>query len=303
MPTCAPFVRERFLPLRVHGNGKTATGVEWIAGAAYSGEVPEQLSVDVADHVAFVRLSRPEKMNALDVPTLQELVATAHRMRADRTLRGVLLSGDGPAFCAGIDLSVLSGGLTGFGRNFVPQPWRGTNLFQEACWAWRRVPVPVIAVVHGYCFGAGLQLALGADFRVSTPDAKWSVMESKWGLVPDMSGIRALAQLVSIDVAKQLAMTGRTISGEQARELGLVSRVAGDPHPAASELLEEILQRSPDAVAATKRVFEDTWPGSARRTFARERIEQARLLMTRNTRIVRAAAAARERPEFAPRAR
>lgn len=265
--------------------------------------MPEVLTVDVADHIAFVRLNRPEKMNALNLPLLAALVAAAHRLRGDRALRGVLLAGEGPAFCAGIDLSVLSGGLAGFGRNFVPRPRRGTNLFQEACWAWRRVPVPVIAVVHGHCYGAGLQLALGADFRVSTPDARWSVMESKWGLVPDMSGIRALAQLVSIDVAKQLTMTGRTITGEQARDLGLVSLVAADPHPAASELLEEILQRSPDAVAATKRIFEDTWPGSARKTFARERIEQARLLMTRNTRIVRSAAAAKETPQFAPRAR
>lgn len=263
----------------------------------------EHVTTVVADQIAFVRLDRPEKMNALSLPMLKELVATAHRLRGDTGLRGVLISGEGSAFCAGIDTSVLAGGLKSLGGPFLPRPWLGTNVFQEACWAWRRIPVPVIAVVHGHCYGAGLQLALGADFRVSTPDAKWSVLEAKWGLIPDMSGIQALKQLVGMDVAKQLTMTARTLTGEQARELGLVTQVAADPHIAASELLEEILVRSPDSVAATKRIFEDTWVAGARRTFARERIEQARLLMARNTRIVRAAASSKTTPDYAPRGR
>ena len=265
--------------------------------------MPAEISCEIADHIAFVRLNRPEKLNALNLPMLRGLVSTAHSLKSDRSLRAVVLSGTGPAFCAGIDLEVLAGGLGAFGASFVPRPGRGTNTFQEACWAWRRVPVPVIAVVHGHCYGAGLQLALGADFRVSTPDAKWAVMEAKWGLVPDMSGVRSLAQVVGIDTAKELTMTARTLTGEQARDLGLVTRVSTDPHVAAGELIDEILTRSPDSVAATKRLFEATWPGSSRRAFARERIEQARLLLGKNTRIVRAASASKTTPEYAPRAR
>ena len=115
--------------------------------------------------------------------------------------------------------------------SFVPRPWRGTNTFQEACWAWRRLPVPVIAAVHGHCLGGGLQIALAADFRFATPDSRWSVLEGKWGIIPDMSGIRSMAELVGIDVAKQLTMTAEVISGKEARELGLVTGLDADPWP------------------------------------------------------------------------
>ena len=262
-----------------------------------------EVTCEIADSVAFVRLNRPEKLNALSLSMLRDLIGIAHRLRRDTAVRAVVLSSEGAAFSAGIDTSVLTGGLKSFGGAFLPRPWRGSNLFQEACWAWRKIPAPVLAVVHGHCYGAGLQLALGADFRISTPDARWSVMEAKWGLIPDMSGVHALSQLVGLDVAKELTMTARTITGEQAHRLGLVTRVAADPHLAAGELIDEILTRSPDSVAATKRIFEDTWPGRTRHTFARERIEQARLLMATNTKIVRAAGAARTLPEFAARPR
>lgn len=263
--------------------------------------MPAEISCEIADHVAFVRLDRAEKFNALSMSMMRDLVATAGRLRRDRSVRAVVLSGAGPAFCAGIDTSVLAGGLPSVARSFVPQPFRGTNLFQEACWAWRRIPAPVLAVVHGHCYGAGLQLALGADLRLTTPDAKWSVMEAKWGLIPDMSGVHALTQLVGLDVAKELTMTARTFSGQEAHDLGLATRVASDPHLAAGELIDQILTRSPDSVAATKRIFESAWPGRARHSFSRERIEQARLLMARNTKIIRSAATSKTTPEFAPR--
>lgn len=263
----------------------------------------EEIQCEIAGEVAFVRLARPEKFNALSLPMLKGLIATAHQLRKDTAVRAVVLSGEGPAFCAGIDTSVLAGGLPVVLPSFVPRPWLGTNVFQEACWAWRRIPAPVVAVVHGHCYGAGLQLALGADFRFSTPDAKWSVMEAKWGLIPDMSGVHSLAQLVGLDTAKELSMTARTITGAEAKHLGLVTHVAADPHLAASELIDEILTRSPDSVAATKRVFEAAAPGRARHTFARERIEQARLLLATNTKIARQAAKEKVAPAYAPRAR
>ena len=188
-------------------------------------------------------------------------------------------------------------------RSFVPNPWRGTNLFQEACWAWRRVPVPVVAAVHGHCYGGGLQIALAADLRFTTADAQWSVLEAKWGLVPDMSGIQALSQQVRMDVAKRLTMTGEVVSGERAVDLGLASEVHADPVAAATAFIEQVATRSPDAVAATKRLFGRTWSSSDRRTFARERIEQAKLLATKNTTIAREAAMKRAVPAFDPRRR
>ncbi|PRY57011.1 enoyl-CoA hydratase/carnithine racemase [Knoellia remsis] len=252
--------------------------------------------------IAHVALNRPDKLNALTLDTLDQLVATAHRLRGDRSLRAVILSGEGDAFCAGLDFGTVLRQPNRVAAAFLPRPWRGTNTFQEACWSWRRVPVPVIAAVHGHCLGGGLQIALAADIRITTPDARWSVLEAKWGLVPDMSGIQALSQLVGIDVAKRLTMTGETISGAEAVRLGLATEENADPYAGALALAERITERSPDSVAAAKRLFDRTWVAGARRTFARERFEQARLLVNANTAEARRAATTGERPAYRRRA-
>lgn len=251
--------------------------------------------------IAHVRLARPDKLNALTLETLQQLADVARRLRRDHTLRAVVISGDGDSFCAGLDFANVLRNPVGIVRSFVPSPFRGTNAFQEACWAWRRVPVPVIAAVHGHCFGGGLQIALAADFRITTPDAEWSVLEGRWGLIPDMSGIQSLKELVGIDVAKKLTMTAETLTGTKARELGLVTEVASDPVVRAFELADELASRSPDAVAAAKRLFNNSWNSSPRRTFARERIEQLFLLAATNTTAAREAAFKRAAPAFGPR--
>lgn len=261
------------------------------------------VSCAVEDGVAHVRLARPEKLNALTLPILDELVATARRLRRDRHLRAVVLSGEGDAFCAGLDFGSVMRHPVGIARAFVPRPWRGTNTFQEACWAWRRLPVPVVAAVHGHCLGGGLQIALSADFRIATPDSSWSVLEGRWGIVPDMSGIASLSQLVGIDTAKRLTMTAEVVSGKQAHDLGLVSELDSDPVTAAHELAARLVQRSPDQLAATKGLFDSTWSASPRRTFARERVEQAFLLGARNTKVARGAALAKVAPVFGPRGR
>lgn len=263
------------------------------------------VSCDVADSLAHVRLTRPDKLNALTLDTLEELVATAHRLSGDRTLRGVILSGEGESFCAGLDFGAVLREPARIARAFAPRPWRraGTNTFQEACWAWRQVPVPVVAAVHGHCYGGGVQIALGADFRMTTPDAQWAVLEARWGIIPDMSGIASLAQHVGMDQAKRLTMTGEVISGARAVEIGLATQVAADPVDAARELLAQIATRSPDAVAAAKRLFERTWHAGPRRTFARERLEQAFLLASANAKAARQAAFTRSEPVYGPRAR
>jgi enoyl-CoA hydratase/carnithine racemase len=260
------------------------------------------ISCTVDRGVARVALNRPDKLNGLTLEMLDGLATTARRLRADRSVRAVILSGEGDSFCAGLDFATVLKEPKAIAAAFIPRPWLGTNTFQEACWAWRRLPVPVVAVVHGHCYGGGVQIALGADFRFTTPDAKWSVLESKWGLIPDMSGIQSLTEVVGMDVAKRLTMTGEVITGEQAATIGLATGASEDPAAAADELVAQILSRSPDSVAAAKRLFERTWSSGPRRTFSRERAEQLRLLVrTPNTRRAQKAAFAKETPDFGPR--
>jgi enoyl-CoA hydratase/carnithine racemase len=253
--------------------------------------------------VAHVRLDRPDKLNALTLPILQDLADTAHGLRKDKDLRAVVISGEGDAFCAGLDFASVMKNPAGIAKAFVPMPWRGTNLFQEACWAWRKVPVPVIAAVHGHCLGGGLQIALAADFRIATPDSRWSVLEGKWGLIPDMSGVAALSELVGIDQAKLLTMTAEVFDGSRAHELGLVTKLDNDPLAGAHRLASDLKAKSPDALAAAKRLFNDTWQSSPRRTFARERFEQAFLLAARNTKAAREAAFSKAEAVYGPRGR
>ena len=265
--------------------------------------VTSTVTATVSGGIARVHLARPEKLNALTLPMLDELVATARELRKDRTLRAVVLTGEGPSFCAGLDFGSVLKSPVGIVGAFTPRPWRGTNTFQEACWAWRRLPVPVIAAVQGHCYGGGLQIALAADFRIATPDSEWSVLEGRWGIIPDMTGVRSLAELVGIDTAKLLTMTARKLSGKEAHDLGLVTDLASDPLAAADDLARELAGRSPDALAAAKRLFNETWTASPRRTFAHERIEQLFLLFGANTRAAREAAFKRVVPQFGPRAR
>jgi enoyl-CoA hydratase/carnithine racemase len=261
------------------------------------------VTCEVVDGIAHVRLDRPEKLNALTLDILDDLVATAQRLRRDKDLRAVIVSGEGDAFCAGLDFATVLRNPAGVAKAFVPRPWRGTNTFQEAPWAFRRIPVPVIAAVHGHCLGGGVQIALAADFRVATPDSRWSVLEGKWGLIPDMSGIRSLAEQVGMDQAKWLTMSAEIIDGSRAAELGLVTRLSNDPLAEAQRMAEQLASRSPDALGAAKRLFNDTWTASARRTFARERLEQAFLLVARNTKAAREAAFKKSEPVYGPRGR
>ncbi|WP_125774154.1 crotonase/enoyl-CoA hydratase family protein [Antribacter gilvus] len=231
----------------------------------------------VADGIADVRLDRPDKLNALSLAMVRELAATGHRLRRERGLRAVVLSGNGRAFCAGMDLGSAARDPFAVVRGFVPT-LRGTNVFQEAVWAWRRLPVPVVAALHGPVFGAGLQLALGADLRVTAPDARWCVAEIGRGLVPDMSGVHALAQLVGIETAKRLTFTADEFSGEQAVALGVAGTLSDTPLDDARALAARIAEHRPAAVAAAKRLFDQTWSAGPRRTFRAERREQSLLL-------------------------
>ena len=272
--------------------------------ATTSAELPPLTFTDEPVRIAHVRLNRPEKLNSLTLGVLDELIAIAGTIRADRSVRAVVIAGEGRSFCAGLDFASAMKKPQALAASFVPRPWRGTNQFQEACWAFRRLPVPVIAAVHGHCFGGGLQLAMAADWRFTTADAQWSILESKWGLIPDMSGLQSLSQQLRADVLKRLTMTGETVDGTRAVEFGLASEVTvegTDPVDAAVELAAQIATRSPDATAYGKKLVDETWARGARATFALERIRQFRLLVASNTKVAQKAAAKKVAPVFARR--
>ncbi|WP_431954184.1 crotonase/enoyl-CoA hydratase family protein [Nocardia lijiangensis] len=234
---------------------------------------------------AYVTLDRPDKHNGLTIEMLRGLVDAAHAVGKRKDVRAVILSGNGPSFSSGLDVAKATRDPLAGVLNFVPLPWRGTNTFQEACWAWRRLNVPVIAAVHGRCFGGGLQIALAADVRFAAPEAEFSVMEAKHGLVPDMTGAASLSRLIGIDKALLLTMTADVVDASYAERIGLVTEVTADPLAAAEKLAERIATRSPHAVAGAKRLFDRSWHASARRTFGIERATQLPLVLRLATKL------------------
>ncbi len=257
--------------------------------------------LEIDGPIAFVWLNRPDKLNGVDLEMLHDLVAVAKKIRRDRNVRAVIINGKGAAFCAGLDFASVLKQPVNVLRSFVANPIRGTNLFQHANWVWRELPVPVIAVTHGRCYGAGLQLALAADFRFTTPDCEWSVLEAKWGLVPDMSGTVGLSEVVTADVAKRLTMTGEIVTGKTAKQIGLVTGSSADPLKDALKLVEQLLTRSPDSVAASKKLLNETRRSRPRRAFHIERALQLSMLLAKNTKIARRAGFAQTSAEFGPR--
>jgi enoyl-CoA hydratase/carnithine racemase len=252
--------------------------------------VTDRVRVTVEAGVADVRMVRAEKMNAIDPAMFLALAAAGEELKARADVRAVVLSGEGRAFCAGLDMASmqqLASSADDTGDTVLDDATTrsaaGANLAQQACYVWRELPVPVIAAVHGVAFGGGFQLALGADLRIVAPDARLAVLEIKWGLIPDMSGMVLLRDLVRDDVARELTWTGRILSGEEAVGLGIATRVAADPHAAALELAREIAAKSPSAIRAGKRLLTlSRSEASAHDIFLAESLEQRALIGTPN---------------------
>ncbi len=212
----------------------------------------ERVTIQIANGVADVRLNRPEKRNALDAPMFAALVDAGKKVSVDNSVRAVVLSGEGLGFCAGLDFKSFLGGSDDL---LAHEAGTLANRAQRAAFVWQEVPVPVLAAIHGVAFGGGLQIALGADIRYATPDAQLSVMEIRWGLVPDMSGTQTLRHLVRLDVAKDLTFTGRVVSGTEAERLGLVTHVVDAPREAALAAARAIAGRSPHAIRSAKQLL------------------------------------------------
>lgn len=262
------------------------------------------LQID-AQGVAQVTLSRPEKMNALDVAMFDALLAVGERLAHWPGLRAVVLHGEGKAFCAGLDMgrfAEMASGQTADGGNdlgrLTPRSHGQANRYQQVAWQWRKLPVPVIAAVHGVALGGGLQVALGADLRYVTADARLSVLELQWGLVPDMAGIALLRGLVRSDVARELTFSARMVSGQEAAQLGLATRVCDDPLAEALAFARTVAQRNPDAVRAAKRLLNQMQEDSAEHILLAESVEQGNLLGSANQREAVSAVLAKRAPVF-----
>lgn len=241
--------------------------------------------LNIENHIALVQLNRPEKHNALDMEMFGAIAAVQKKLAQNKDVRAIVLAGAGVDFCTGLDVkSVMKDRMGMVKLLWKWSPWRA-NLAQRVSVGWRKLPVPVFAAVQGRCWGGGLQIALGADFRFVQPTASLSIMEGKWGLIPDMGGTLALRELTSRDHAMLLAMTADLISGEEAKQLGLATRLAENPVAAAMEMASRIVERSPDAVAAVKRLYRKSWSGSDGKALARESLYQVRVLSGRNQRI------------------
>ncbi len=252
----------------------------------------DRVTIEVTDGVADVRLSRPDKLNALDRAMFEALVDAGDQVAADRRVRAVVLSGEGRGFCAGLDLASFAAmaepasepasdagqpdaGQPGAGGSITDRmPGRITNLFQQAVYTWTEQAVPVIAAVHGVAFGGGIQLALGADLRIVHTEARLSVMEIRWGLLPDMTGAQVLPRIVGLDVAKELVFTGRQVSGEEAARIGLATRVSETPLEDALALAHQIAGRNPDAVRGAKALLD----AAGTRPLLESFVEESRLM-------------------------
>jgi enoyl-CoA hydratase/carnithine racemase len=215
----------------------------------------ERTRVAVTDHVAEVVLDRPDKHNALDPAMFEAIGEAVDRVAGDPSARVVLLRGEGPSFCSGLDFpSFMKDGGSPVDL-FVHRDGETANLAQRVAYGWRALPIPVIAAIHGACFGGGCQIALGADIRIAAPDTRLSVMETEFGIIPDMSITQTLGGLVRDDVARELIYTARVVEASEALEIGLVTRIEEDPVAAAADLAAAVAGRSPDAMRAAKRLM------------------------------------------------
>jgi enoyl-CoA hydratase/carnithine racemase len=261
------------------------------------------------DGVVELQLARADKMNALDPSMFDALIDAGEQLRQDARVRAVVLAGRGKAFCAGLDMQSFEhmeqgAGSSVIGRHAVSDLLVRThgiaNAAQQVAMVWREVPVPVIAAVHGVAFGGGLQVALGADIRLVAPDTRLSVMEIKWGLVPDMGGMVLMRELARTDVVRELTFTGRVFSGEEAVALGFATRLSTDPLADALRMAHEIAQKSPDAIRAGKRLLNAAMAHSAADLLLAESVEQKALIGSANQIEAVRANIERRPPRFGP---
>lgn len=245
----------------------------------------DRVSINIVDHVADVRLNRADKMNALDPAMFEGIIAAGEKLAEMNGVRAVVLSGEGRSFCAGLDMASMAGGgasANGGIKSLTARTHGNANTFQQVAMLWRKLPVPVVAAVHGVCFGGGLQIASGADIRIVAPDARMSVMEMKWGLIPDMGGYALWRGMVRDDVLRELTYTNREFSGLEALGLGFATFADENPHSKAMAIAHEIVNRNPGAMREAKALFNEIADLNEDAILMAESVRQARVIRTPN---------------------
>lgn len=245
----------------------------------------ELVTISIEDGVADVRLNRPDKYNALSQAMFKAIVSAGEHLAQAKEVRCVVLSGNGRGFCAGLDVdsfAAMSDTPDDASSGLLKATDGPENSAQRPAMVWKRLPVPVIGALHGVAYGGGAQIALGADIRIAAPDVKMSIMEIKWGLIPDMSITQTLRDLVPLDVAKELTFTGRILNGAQAQALGLVTEVDEHPHARAMDIARQIAGQNPDAIRAAKQLFESAWHANERDGLELEAALQTQLIGSPN---------------------
>ena len=239
----------------------------------------DTISYQLEDGIATVTLNRPEKMNALNQDLFEALIAAGESIKADNSVRVVILHGAGKAFCAGLDMELMKA----VSDTDLNERTHGiSNFFQQAAWIWHELPVPVIAAVHGTCLGGGLQIMAGADIRYIHPDTKLSIMEMKWGIVPDMAGTQLWSTYVREDIIRELTYTARVFSGTEAGEYGFATHLCDDPLVAAQDTAEQIANKNPHAIRAAKRLINNQRQPDIAAGLMAESVEQTALMKTPN---------------------
>ena len=258
-----------------------------------------RVDISIDGHVAEVMLNRPEKLNALDLETFDALDQAARTLEAESSVRAVVLHGAGENFCSGIDLSVLQGGIADVGESLL-SPLEGSlaNRFQRAAYAWRELPVPVICALQGVTFGGGFQIAMGADLRYAAPATQLSIMESKWGLIPDMAISTTLRHILPPDRVKELAWTARVFDAAEGLQLGVLTSVEEDPLATARRVAQDCAAKSPDAIRGIKCLINEAWSRSEGDSLALEAQLQLRLLGSANQSEAVRANLEKRKPDF-----
>lgn len=240
----------------------------------------DRVSIAVTDHIADVRLTRADKMNAIDPAMFEGIAAAIDELAAMQGVRVVVLSGEGRGFCAGLDMASMATG--GSGLDLAERPWNGANLVQQVSIGWRTLPMPVIAAVHGVALGGGFQIMSGADIRIAAPGTRFAIRETHWGLVPDMGGIALWRTLARDDVLRELTYTAREFLVEEALAHGFITRIADEPHAAAMALAREIAGRNPEAVRGSKRLYNLAVDADTTTILEAETVEQLKVIRQPN---------------------
>jgi enoyl-CoA hydratase/carnithine racemase len=269
--------------------------------------INDRIEFSVENHVAHVKLSRADKMNALDQKMFDAIPMVGQQIRNDPSIRVVVVSGDGGNFCAGLDKSNFSSMLENKGISLDNDQPAVTladrthgiaNTPQHAVWMWRELPMPVIAAIDGFCLGGGLQIALGADFRYAKANSKFSILEMRWGIVPDMSSTQIMRHMIRDDVIRELTYTAKIFDAKQAKEWGFITDIVDDPLDHAMSVAKQIAYKNPDAIRAAKKIIDASYYQSAGQGLLMESVEQDKIMGTPNQIEAVMAELQKRKPEF-----